>query len=152
MLNFSIPSRPSTFSYVITIPIVIFYCFLAVAWNLSIVIAVLEEKGGLEAIGKAAELVKGMKLQGFLLNILSEILASVVYLGFILLPTKSEALSMLVVLVLFSLACLIKMAAFMAFTVLYIVCKHSHGEEIELQGSLEYVMAPKEALLGAEIA
>ncbi|KAF7839294.1 hypothetical protein G2W53_007776 [Senna tora] len=37
---------------------------LAVVWNLSIVVSILEAKSGVEAFGKASQLLKGMKMQG----------------------------------------------------------------------------------------
>ena len=48
----------------------IFYLHLSVVWTLAIVVSVIEEKSGIQALGRAARLVKGMKLKGFLLKLL----------------------------------------------------------------------------------
>ncbi|KAI9125546.1 hypothetical protein K1719_002964 [Acacia pycnantha] len=69
-LNFSVPLfRPTTFVYVLLIPVSAFHMFLEVFWHMSLVISVLEEKSGLEAFGKASQVLKGFKSHGFLLNI-----------------------------------------------------------------------------------
>ncbi|KAI4335472.1 hypothetical protein L6164_014116 [Bauhinia variegata] len=146
-----VPIKMTISNYLILIIVLSFYAYLGVYWNLSIVIAVLEEKCGLEAIGKATQLAMGMKLQGFLLNVLFGILGFLLYYSWSLVSVKSEAFILLMALLISNIGCLIKMQAWMAFTVFYHLCKQSHGEEIELQGALEYTKAPTQPLITAEI-
>ena len=60
----------------------VFISYLSVVWDLAFVVSVLEEKCGIDAIGRAAELVKGFKLSGFFLNIVFGILSFVMIPGF----------------------------------------------------------------------
>ncbi|GKD32139.1 hypothetical protein Tco_1242917 [Tanacetum coccineum] len=68
-------------SLVLLIFVVSLYVYFSVVWVLSLVISVLEECSGIEALGKAARLVTGKKFEGFLLfisiNLLSYILDKV---------------------------------------------------------------------------
>ncbi|KAI9125589.1 hypothetical protein K1719_003007 [Acacia pycnantha] len=150
-VNFASPYRPTTFVYVVSIPVLAFLVYIGVVWNMSVVVSVLEEKSGLEAIGKSSQILKGLKGQGFVLNL--------VYAGFGLivqiwwyLETKKKGTydSLFLALVLVNVTCLIRMSLMMAFTVFYHMCKFNHGEEVELQGSMEYTKLPIEPMIGAE--
>ncbi|XP_038700768.1 uncharacterized protein LOC119997678 [Tripterygium wilfordii] len=70
------PFKPSIVSIVLIVLVAVLYTYLAVVWTLALVVSVLEDKRGIEALGKAAQLVKGMKLEGFLLNLVFTILSS----------------------------------------------------------------------------
>jgi len=50
---------------IIFILTVVFLSYLSVVWYLAFVVSVLEEKRGIDALGRAAEQVKGLKLNGF---------------------------------------------------------------------------------------
>ncbi|KAJ7979529.1 Polyadenylate-binding protein 1-B-binding protein [Quillaja saponaria] len=109
-LSFSPHSHSSILAALSLILVSVFYMYLAVVWNLALVVSVLEEKYGFEAIGKAGQLVKGMKLNG--------------------------------------------MFSLMAFTIFYHICKKVHGEEIELQVSLELyskLNSPAPIMISAEL-
>ncbi|KAL2502363.1 uncharacterized protein Fot_36211 [Forsythia ovata] len=57
------------------------YClYFPVVWNLAIVASIVDEGCGME--GKAASLIKGKRLYGFLLNICSNLLVLIIFLGF----------------------------------------------------------------------
>ncbi|XP_028782703.1 uncharacterized protein LOC114738810 [Neltuma alba] len=150
-MNLASPQRPTTFVYVISIPVLAFLIFLAVVWNMSVVISVLEEKSGLEAIGKASQILKGLKGQGFLLNLVYTVIALIVQIWWFL-ETKKKGTynSLFLALILVNVTCLTKMSQMMAFTVFYHMCKFNHGEEVELQGNLEYTKLPIEPMIGAE--
>ncbi|KAK1550235.1 hypothetical protein Q3G72_015957 [Acer saccharum] len=117
----------------------VLYIYLAVVWILALVISVLEEKSGIEALGKAAQLVKGMQVHGFLLNLLYTILVCVLFQGIRLLPIKESSLFHISIgLLVVNSTRLVWMFGLMAFTVFYHQCKKTHGEEVELQVSFEY--------------
>ncbi|XP_028791032.1 uncharacterized protein LOC114746925 [Neltuma alba] len=80
-LNFASPFRPTIFLYVILFLASAFHMYLAVVWKMSIVVSVLEEKSGVDSFGKASQILKGSKLQGFLLNIMFGV-GLIVYLVF----------------------------------------------------------------------
>ncbi|XP_054807867.1 uncharacterized protein LOC129310058 [Prosopis cineraria] len=147
-VNFASPYRPTTFVYVILIPVLAFLIFLAVVWSMSVVISVLEEKSGLESIGKASQILKGLKGQGFLLNLVYGAIALMVHIWWYLVTKKKGTYdSLFLALILVNVTCLIKMSHMMAFTVFYHICMFNHGEEVELQGSLEYTKLPNEPML-----
>lgn len=150
--QFGTPSHPTTFVYAIWIPAAVFYMYLAVDLNLSIVISVLEEKSGFEAFGKASQLSKGMKVQGFLLNLVFEVLVLIVYKCWDMMKEKSGInYFLLMSLLSLNIGWLIKMASSMAFAVFYHVCKQALGEEIELQRNFEYTKVSNQPLIGAEL-
>ncbi|XP_024965698.1 uncharacterized protein LOC112505889 [Cynara cardunculus var. scolymus] len=126
--------------WVLVILVSILFLYFSIVWVLSLVVSVLEECSGLEALGKAERLVKGKKLEGFLVFLLPTLLSFV----FFQLSTKmnvveqSELTRAILEFFLTSCMCLLGIFVFQAYTVLYFECKRNHGEEIELQGSVEY--------------
>ncbi|KAF2310236.1 hypothetical protein GH714_007356 [Hevea brasiliensis] len=107
-------------------------------------------KRGLEALGKAAEIVKGMKLQGFLLNFAFSISSLILVLAIKTIPVAhSLALEIIIALVTINSAILVRMYWFSAFTVFYYRCKKTHGEQVELEGvsSDGYIVIPTTAPL-----
>lgn len=139
VLIFNLKLTISAFTIVACIIALVVRTYLAVVWNLALVVSVLEEKCGIEALGKAGQLIKGSKLRGFCLNL---VLAFCSW-GFFylyqmdakLMPAKALIIPLLF---LNCFVCVIIMVSRMAYTVLYYECKASHGEELELQGRLEY--------------
>ncbi|KAI3771972.1 hypothetical protein L6452_03145 [Arctium lappa] len=128
------------------------YLYFSVVWLMSLVISVLEECSGIEALGKAGKLVKGKKLEGFSLNLMFNLLA---YVFFHVLLNRSAVIQSELTQALFrfflmSCICLIVVFELQAYTVLYFECKKSHGEEIELQGSVEYSKIPNAPLVIGE--
>ena len=59
------PDHSTLSATIIFILAVVFLSYLSVVWDLAFVVSVLEEKRGIDALGRAAELVKGLKLNGF---------------------------------------------------------------------------------------
>lgn len=152
---FTTPSGREIFVYTILIPVSVFYVYLQVAWNLCIVISVVEEKSGLEAFGKASLLLKGVRMQGFVLDLVFEVISLIVYILWekgIKKTHYNPYWMMLMGLLLVNIILVIRLSAWMAFTVFYNRCKQSHGEEIELlKASLEYTKLSIQPVHGADI-
>lgn len=131
-------------TYITVVVASISYGYLSIVWNLAIVVSVLEEKCGIESLGKAGRLVNGMKLEGFLLNLVFGILyySALRFYKIMINGNKSEAVIVVVALLCFDFLRLVKMFSTVAYTVLYRKCQKSHGEEIELQEGDEYVKVP----------
>jgi hypothetical protein len=123
----------------------IFLMYLSVAWNMALVISVIENNCyGLEALGKAGGLVKGRRIHGFALSVLCTSVMVIIGLVFRVSQNQKSA-SMQIIYGSFAtiLSCLVTMVYFMSYTVLYFQCKKTLGEEIELHGSmLEYSKIP----------
>ena len=144
------PDHVTLSAIIIFIPAAVFLSYLAVVWNLAFVVSVLEEKCGIDALGRAAVLAKGFKLSGFFLNIVFGIPSLVVIPGFRLANSeKSTTIRLSVVLVMLNCLWLIRMFELMAFTVFYYECKNNHGEK-EI-GSLEYTKLSTAAQVSADI-
>lgn len=144
------PDHVTFSAIIIFILAAVFLSYLAVVWNLAFVVSVLEEKCGIDALGRAAELVKGLKLCGFFLNIVFGILSLVLIPGFRLVNSK-QLTTIRLSIVLLSVNCswLIRMFALMAFTVFYYECKNNQGEK-EI-GSLEYTKLSTAAQVSTDI-
>ncbi|XP_021657050.2 uncharacterized protein LOC110647494 [Hevea brasiliensis] len=149
----TVHNNPATFAFAanfIGVSAVFFYIYLSVTWILAIIVSVAEQKRGLEALGKAAEIVKGMKLQGFLLNFAFSISSLILVLAIKMIPVAhSLALEIIIALVTINSAILVRMYWFSAFTVFYYRCKKTHGEQVELEGvsSDGYIVIPTTAPL-----
>ncbi|XWS70903.1 hypothetical protein CRYUN_Cryun03dG0090000 [Craigia yunnanensis] len=105
---------------------------------------IVEEKYGIEALAKAAQIVNGMKLRGFILNLLLTIVSSIFfqYLRLIMLK-QSEAIRIVIAVLVVSSIWMVRMFWYTAYTVLYYRCKKTHGEEVELQATdMEYTKIP----------
>ncbi|GLU09107.1 hypothetical protein SLE2022_259830 [Rubroshorea leprosula] len=114
----------------------IFYAYIAVVWDLSFVVSVFEEKSGIEALGKAANIVKGMQLQGFVLNLGIMVLSLVLSLSWKLMAKQTA--EMQVIVAQNSIYLVLNMFEYMALTDMYYQCKRNHGEVVELKGTVEY--------------
>ncbi|KAM1172621.1 hypothetical protein TB1_022171 [Malus domestica] len=128
------------FSKTIFLLALVFQAYLAVVWNLALVVSVLEEKSGIEALGKAGQLIKGSTLRGFFLNLLSGAFSLLVLYGWHKTGTTVKSLNAATITLLLMnlISCFIRMSMLMIYTVLYHKCKETHGEELEMQGSTEY--------------
>lgn len=132
----------------------IFLIYLMVVWELGSVISVIEENCyGIEALGKASELVKGKRLLGFALNFLFTLIMALVGRCFPMIQNDQKWVSTHIVIgfLLIGFNGLAMMLLYMSFTVLYFQCKKIHGEEIELQGSLEYSKIPSNHLVAEDL-
>ncbi|KAL3532916.1 hypothetical protein ACH5RR_006437 [Cinchona calisaya] len=119
------------------------YLYFSMVWILGIVISVIEENcNGIEALGKAGKLIKGKRIQGYIMNIILVMISVLVVLliqGFGGIrghkwPVNDTIFGMFLV----NLSCLLRLFHFVAHTVLYFQCKKNHGEEIEFLGEVEY--------------
>ncbi|CAI9782986.1 unnamed protein product [Fraxinus pennsylvanica] len=126
----------TTFSAVVLLVISACVCclYLPVAWNLAIVVSIVDEGCGIEALGKAASLIKGKRLHGFMLNICFSLLGLILLLGCGMMPVN-WTINGLVMVLFFTLG---NFFPNVAYTVLYFWCKRSCGEEIELYRIIEY--------------
>ncbi|XP_048227602.1 uncharacterized protein LOC125369431 [Ricinus communis] len=118
---------------------VLHYIYLTVTWNLAIVVSAVEETRGLKAIIKASEIVKAMKLQGFLMNLLFSISSVVLVQGMNVSAKAHESVAVQVcaALIVVNCASLLRMYWFVAYTVFYYRCKKTHGERVELEERLD---------------
>lgn len=133
-----------TLYYLLSFLAVVFYLNFSVVWVLALVISVIEEGCGVEALGKAGGLVKGKRLHGFILNFLFTLLSVVLICsGRSIIVEKSPlAVQMIFGVLLICANCLGNMFQFTVYTVLYFECKKNYGEEIELPESMEYSKIP----------
>ncbi|XP_071911356.1 uncharacterized protein [Coffea arabica] len=126
--------------YLVGIAAYIVYLYLSITWILGIVTSVIEEDCyGIQALGKAGDLIQGMKIQGFVLNMMFALLSVVVFQGFRIIRGHKWLVNQTIFgLFLVNVSCLLRLSQFVGYTVLYFQCKKKHGEEIELQGEVEY--------------
>ncbi|PIA58870.1 hypothetical protein AQUCO_00400015v1 [Aquilegia coerulea] len=128
-----IPTKGSIIVLAIGIVLVLLaiclYMYLALVWMLSIVISVLEDCYGLQALGKSAELLKGRKVVGLVLTFVLMIL-----IGVNVFVTK-----LFNVVSAMNFAVLVKMLSMMIYTLFYFDCKQSHGEKVQVEENIEYV-------------
>ncbi|KAG5563790.1 hypothetical protein RHGRI_000102 [Rhododendron griersonianum] len=119
----------------------IFYMYLAVVWDMASVISVIEKSCyGLEAFGKAEGLVKGKRLHGFTLSLLRTIVMVTFHTSFKAFG-KAEGLVKGKRLHGFTLR-LLRIIVLEIFNMSF-KCKETHGEEVELEESLEYSKIPE---------
>ncbi|KAL6534743.1 hypothetical protein OROGR_013418 [Orobanche gracilis] len=120
----------------------VFYLYLSVSWALAVVVSVVEDSFyGIEALGKAEALVKGKRLQGFLINLCSNLFVLIVFRCYKSLLGGDKGLfeyRMSSGLFVFNFLALVKIFVAVAYTILYFECKELHGEEIELYVDVEY--------------
>ncbi|OMO51023.1 hypothetical protein CCACVL1_30052 [Corchorus capsularis] len=115
-------------------------------WDLSIVVSILEEKTGIQALRKTAEMVKGIKLQGFILSLVliisSEILSSGVgwMRNFIDYNKQSEAKREVILFLLLIPSLMKDIFVHTEYTVLYYKSKKGHGgDQVELEYTNIYI-------------
>ncbi|KAJ4888998.1 hypothetical protein Rs2_28746 [Raphanus sativus] len=128
----------------------VFESYLAIVWYLSLVISILEETYGIEALGKAAKIVKGMKPKLFILNLFFGLLS----FGFAQIVRRvdlkrSLAVTLTTGLVLMSLIAAVRMFQLVTYTVAYFQCKSLQGKDVESLRDVEYTKLTSTALIGA---
>lgn len=124
----------------------IFYLYLSSVWIMSLVVSIIDEEScGTEALGKSAVIMKGQKWNGFLLNIVLNLVSLGVYLG-----SKMVRSEKICGLVLVNGSCLVRIVTFVMYTVVYYRDKERYGQEIELNGSsnIEYAKLDISPLAG----
>lgn len=105
-----------------------------------------EDGGGVAAIGKAAEMMKGQRLDAFLLNLFLIFVYFFVLVGWSVMMGGGVIWGLFLV----NFCCLVRVLTFVAYTVLYFGAKElGFGEEVELQGSdVEYAKLGITPLVG----
>ncbi|XP_077217230.1 uncharacterized protein LOC143851638 [Tasmannia lanceolata] len=130
------------------------FFYLGVVWDLGVVVSVVEEGCyGLEALFKAGGLIKGRRLQGFVLFLISTLVPIVISQIFAIKETdvnNTKATQIVMGLVLVNITGLVSLYNHVVCTVFYYECKKSHGEEVEVQGVMGYSMVPATPQLKAD--
>ncbi|CAH8354636.1 unnamed protein product [Eruca vesicaria subsp. sativa] len=128
----------------------VFESYLAIVWYLSLVISILEETYGIQALGKASKIVKGMKPKLFLLNLffglLSFCFAQVVRQVDL---RRSFAVTLTTGLVLVSLIFAVRMFQLVTYSLAYFQCKRLQGSDVESLRDVEYTKLSSNTLMGA---
>uniref|UniRef100_A0A1J3FDB2 Transmembrane protein n=1 Tax=Noccaea caerulescens TaxID=107243 RepID=A0A1J3FDB2_NOCCA len=118
---------------------VLFHSYLTIVWLLSMVISILEETYGIQALGKAAKIVKGMKLKLFLLNLFFGLLSSgLVKILMLVDLQRSIAVTFTISLVLVTSIFAVSMFQLVTYTVAYFQCKSLQGQDVESLRDVEY--------------
>ncbi|CAF1949469.1 unnamed protein product [Brassica oleracea] len=128
----------------------VFESYLAIVWYLSLVISILEETYGIQALGKAAKIVKGMKPKLFLLNLFF----GLVSFGLVQIVRRVDLNSSFPViltigLVLVSSIAAVRMFQLVSYTITYFQCKGLQGKDIESLRDIEYMKLSSTTLIGA---
>ncbi|XP_043710240.1 uncharacterized protein LOC122659163 [Telopea speciosissima] len=99
--------------------------YVAANWVLGLVISVAEDGCyGLEALGRAAEIIKGKKLhfQGFIINLIFALICgtNLRVLGYKFITSLLVARRLVILLVIVNMLCLVKIFYFMVYTMFYL--------------------------------
>ncbi|KAJ9550941.1 hypothetical protein OSB04_014986 [Centaurea solstitialis] len=124
--------------------IITFYFYLAVVWALAVVVSVAEDSYGISALGRARELVKGNRVNGFLLNLF------VVLVCLIFVPFQMKFFASMPTVVAVSqyvFTCIVTIYQCMAYSVLYFQCKN----DLKKSEGFEYNQIPTEAVVDEDI-
>ncbi|XVE63427.1 hypothetical protein DITRI_Ditri07aG0019800 [Diplodiscus trichospermus] len=128
---------------VLSVPVTVFYTYLSVVWDLALVVSIVEGKMGIEALGKAAQIVKAMKLQGFILNLLLTIISLILMQCFRLISKikQPEATQIVISMVAVSLAWMGCLGNSIHCALLWM--QENSWREVELQApDVEYTKIP----------
>ncbi|CAF1706678.1 BnaC03g74610D [Brassica napus] len=138
--------------FVLLVLFLLFASYLAIVWYLSMVISVLEETYGIQALGEAAKIVKGMKPKLFLLNIFYGLLifglAQIVALVSLAVDRSQSFAVTLATGLYLAVSTFVVMFLLTTYTVAYFQCKSPHGQDVERLRDLEYTL-PTTSLIGA---
>ncbi|XP_058113314.1 uncharacterized protein LOC131256439 [Magnolia sinica] len=111
----------------------LFYVYLTAVWMLGLVISIVEEDCyGMKALGKAGELIRGRKLQGFALMLLLYITTMailVVYFCAMRVMKQMTAARLVTWAIVFCLIWVVKLFMYVVNTVFYYECKKTNGGE-----------------------
>jgi uncharacterized membrane protein YeaQ/YmgE (transglycosylase-associated protein family) len=128
-----------SFAAVICLAGYVLYVYVCVTWGLAIIVSVVEEDGyGVNALGRASELVKGKKGQGFMINICFILVASLVSM---VVAMVFGTTGMMYGVLTASISSVLKIWCLAAYTALYFHCKKYHGEEMQ-HGGVQYAKLP----------
>ncbi|KAL5715499.1 hypothetical protein ACHQM5_017309 [Ranunculus cassubicifolius] len=113
--------------------------YFSLLWMLSLVSSVLEDCSGFQALGKAEKLVQGRKIVGlFLTFIVMMLFSAVVFPSMVNSRNQAVFVRILMILVTLGLGILVKIMSMTVYTVFYFDRKHSCGEQVEVEDSVEY--------------
>ncbi|WZZ52577.1 hypothetical protein YC2023_052684 [Brassica napus] len=113
----------------------LFASYLAIVWYLSLVVSVLEETYGIQALGEAVKIAKGMKPKLLLLNL---------FFGLLIF-----GLAQIETLVSLVMSTFVVMFVLLTYTVAFFQCKGHHGQDVESLRDAEYTTLPTTSLIGA---
>ncbi|PIA58867.1 hypothetical protein AQUCO_00400012v1 [Aquilegia coerulea] len=115
--------------------------YLVIVWMLSLVISVLEDCYGLQALGKGEQLMKGRKGVGFgLITFISLILLGAnAFVAMINKHHQTVTIRFSVMYIMLTLAILVKILSMMMYTIFYFDCKQYYGEPVEIEKNMKYV-------------
>ncbi|KAJ0984972.1 hypothetical protein J5N97_003328 [Dioscorea zingiberensis] len=127
------------------------YAYLAMVWTMGLVISVLDDSCcGLEAMGRAGELIRGKRLQGFFIAFILLCVDTVLIGGYSLIVSKihpqlevQKASAMLML----NVSVLLKIFSQMVYTVFYHDCKRSQGKLDEELRSMIYTRVPSSPIV-----
>ncbi|KAK9130236.1 hypothetical protein Sjap_010723 [Stephania japonica] len=145
----------SKLMFVIGIALLIFPSLLVLYLNvvlmLSLVVSVLEEDVyGFGAMGKAERLVRGKKVQGFIICLVFIVASGV--LAFSLMSPRKVWIAIAVMVAKMIFTSLFRMFSLMAYTVFYFECKKNHGEEVEFEvDDVSYIKVPTAPLVDSAL-
>ncbi|XP_076889162.1 uncharacterized protein LOC143539848 [Bidens hawaiensis] len=118
---------------VIAPSILVCYFYVATLWMVSLIVSVLEEgSGGLKAIGRATELMKGKRLQASLMMVLFVVADDIVILvAKVVTSCVWSFRTKLAIMILLTngFCCLLRLFMFVVYTVFYHEWKTSHDEK-----------------------
>jgi CDP-diglyceride synthetase len=136
----------------LTILAALFYLYLDASWTLALVISVLENDScGTKGLKRSEKLIRGRKIQGFLLMFILTALVVPIYVLLYVTATDdddddddelgpfAQFAFRFVATVLF---CLSKFFVSVVFTVFYYECKQSEGERVVMELGVGYSLAP----------
>ncbi|KAK9130233.1 hypothetical protein Sjap_010720 [Stephania japonica] len=115
---------------------VVFYLYFAVVSTLAIIVSIVEDCHGLEALEWARQLIRGQKAYVFILMLFLLLVYAPISLLFLLHLTDDDPSSILrhaVGSFVAALFCISQMFVHVVFTVFYYECRKSHGEKVEIE-------------------
>ncbi|XP_042495889.1 uncharacterized protein LOC122074958 [Macadamia integrifolia] len=123
---------------IVGISATLLYLYPATVFMLGLVISILEDCYGMKALGKARELIKGRKVQGFVLMLFLELLSTPISFLLILLTVDDDddlgAMTQIAFGSVFTfLFCIVRLFAFVVYTLFYYECKKGHEENVPIE-------------------
>ncbi|KAI4376791.1 hypothetical protein MLD38_014509 [Melastoma candidum] len=106
------------------------YAYLSIIWTVGLVVSALESRSGIEALGEAERLVKGMRIQGYALSLFITVTSMVIFQLWRLVSFKQPWWNELIVFIVVNLMWLVRMFGVTCYTLYYYDCKSFHGEEV----------------------
>ncbi|XP_055824471.1 uncharacterized protein LOC129893002 [Solanum dulcamara] len=114
----------------------IFYLYLSVVWVMALVVSIVEEGNyGVKALGKAGKIIKGNEMKGFILNIVFNLLALIIFLVTQIIIKKWSVNKKNSMLILVNGSCLLKVFELVNYIVLYF-----HSSRVIMLGTVEMVV------------